>query len=353
MSATAEQYAENSDGAMSAQDQADQDSLHILPLRILPLETEGLKRARLIKNVRLDSVVELFREADTGSGQVEVAGLGSIFNWPEDQQHPDEAMVATVCRLHSYDVYTLRIQLRKLGIDVENVEDLKLSKEKSVELMGCMKTFTMPLIQQIYGDTAADITDVGELVAMFASPDKAEALKNLKLMASKLQIGLSDVPKFLEDYGDVFMSLAFYRNCLDELIPTVMLFEEAMDELKENHQLRSDRRLMKSVDFIGSQLSDVTASITGRFESFDRHSEALWENITAESFAKIKTLIQSHHVTVGGVLCGLSVKLNNWQEKVGNSSGLVKRADFIMSDMLQGIERIAAIEATAPKITDL
>jgi hypothetical protein len=243
--------------------------------------------------------------------------------------------------------------LRKLGIDVENFDALKLSKEKSAELMGYMKTFTMPLIQQIYGDTDADINDVGQLIGMFASPDKDDALKNLKLMASKLQIGLADVPKFLEDYGDVFMSLAYYRNCLDELIPTVMEFEEAMDELKDNHQLRSDRRLMKTVEFIREQLSDVTASITGRFESFDRHSEAMWENITAASFAKIKNLIQSHHVTVGGVLCGLSVKLNTWQDKIGSKGGLVKRADFITSDMMQGIERIAAIEATAPKITDL
>lgn len=332
-------------------EELDQDALHILPLGILPVETPGLKRARLIKNARLDSMVELFREADTGSGQVHPAKMAPVFNWPTDETHQDETLVTVVSNLHSYDVYTLRIQLRKLGIDVEDFDQLKLSPEKSEELAGYMTTFTLPLIKQIYGETSSDIKDVGELIGMFSSPDKGEALKNLKLMAQQLKIELTDVPKFLEDYGDVFMSLAYYKNCLDNLIPRVMAYQEATDELKENHQMKSDRRLMKNIQFIGDHLSDVTASITGRFESFDKHSEALWENITAESFAKVKTMIQSHHVTVGGVLCGLSVKMNSWQDSFGKGGGLVAKGDFIASEMLQGIERIAAIENSAPKMT--
>ncbi|MDA0664514.1 MAG: hypothetical protein O3B08_16995 [Proteobacteria bacterium] len=46
----------------------DMDSLHILPLNQLPLKTPSLKRARLVKNVRLDSVIELFSDKDSGSG---------------------------------------------------------------------------------------------------------------------------------------------------------------------------------------------------------------------------------------------------------------------------------------------
>ena len=116
--------------------------------------------------------------------------------------------------------------------------------------------------------------------------------------------------------------------------------------------MKSDRRLMKSLEFIGDALSDVTASITGRFESFDQHSQALWEDITAESFAKVKNMIQSHHVTVGSVLCGLSVKMNSWHEPFGKGGGLVAKGDFISSEMMQGIEKIVAIEKSAPKIID-
>ncbi len=42
----------------------ERDALHILPLEFLPIQTPGLKRARMIKNARLMSVVELFKDAD-------------------------------------------------------------------------------------------------------------------------------------------------------------------------------------------------------------------------------------------------------------------------------------------------
>ncbi len=337
---------------LTAEEEQDIDSLYVLPLHMIPLETPGLKRARMIKNVRLDSVIELFRDAETGSGQIEIPELGAAFNWPADAQHPDELVLSSLSRLHSYDVYTLRIQLRKLGIDVDNSSTLALSPTKRAQLTVYMKSFTMPLIRQIYGDTDSVIKDVSELIAMFASPDKGDALKNLKIMAEKLKIELTEVPKFLEDYGDVFLSLAYYKDCLDELIPQVMLYSEATEELKDNMQMRSDKRLMNSIDSINGQLTDITTSITGRFESFERHSESMWDNITAESFAKIKKMIHSHHVTVGGVLCGLSVKMNSWSEKFANGGGIVRRGDFVMSDMMQGMDRISQIEASAPKMSD-
>jgi hypothetical protein len=53
----------------------DRDSLHILPLNILPLDTPSLNRAKLIKNVRLDSVIEMFTDEDTGSGQIDIEDL--------------------------------------------------------------------------------------------------------------------------------------------------------------------------------------------------------------------------------------------------------------------------------------
>ena len=109
----------------------------------------------------------------------------------------------------------MRIQLRKLGIGVDDFDKLKLSKEKSEELTGYMMDFTMPLIKQICGEARMDIKDVSQLIAMFSTPDKEEALKNLKHMAGQLKIDLAAVSKFLEDYDNVFLSLAYYRICLD------------------------------------------------------------------------------------------------------------------------------------------
>lgn len=329
-----------------AQTESDMDSMHILPLSIIPLETPSLKRARLIKNIRLESVVELFNAADTGSGQIPVAELGLAMDWSKDEEHPDEAILNALSNLHSYDVYSLRIQLRKLNITCEDPNALKLSDSKHGELMRFMNDFTQPLLRQIYDTGDSGVQSMDQLISQFSSPNQEEALRNLKLMADKLQIKLQEVPQFLEKYADIYLSIAYGRDCLDTLIPRIVAYGEAMQEFRDNYELSKDKRLMRSIDFINGTLSDVTASVVGRFESFDRASETMWDNITTDSFAKVKKMVRGHHVLVGTILCSLNVKMNGWQEVVAAGSGLLRRADFVRSDMMQGMEKISKIEQT-------
>ena len=340
--------------AERAQFETDMDSLHILPLSIIPFETPGMKRARLIKNVRLDSVVEMFKDDSAGSGQVKVDDVGKMFGWPDTgEPHRDFITLKRLAGLPSYDVYTLRVELRNLGIAVNDHAHLKLSKKKNEELTEYMRDFTRPLIQQVYADSDTSITDVGQIIDMFKNPDKGQAMENLKRLARSLNVSLPEIPRFLEDYGDIFLSLAYFKNCLDTIVPSIMDFIESMEELRRNFQLKHDRNLIDTSLFIESTLNNVTASITGRFESFHRHSSAMWESINAESFSRVKRLISAHHTTVGGVLCGLAVKMTMWNERFGNGRGGPQtRADFVLSEMRHGIDKIVKVEASAPKISD-
>ena len=332
----------------------EKDSLYILPLSIIPLETPSLKRARILKDARLEGVVELFHDEDTGSGRLDPSQLNQVFEWPKDPVHPDLATITALSGLHSYDVFSLRIELRRLNIRVNDHSDLRLSEEKNRELTKYMADFTRPLIQQVYGNTEAQINDVNDLIAMFSKPDKEEALNSLKLMADKLGVQIEDVPEFLEDYGDIFLSLAYFKEQLDEIVPLIIDFTTILGELKLNYQLRQNRYFVSTCDDIQKSFNDLTSSITGRFESFDRHSQNLWENITAESFRKVKELITAHHTTIGGVLCGLKVKMNAWNERFGKGQGgPMQRSDFIMSEIKQGTDVILRIEGEAPKVAAL
>ncbi len=53
-------------------------------------------------------------------------------------------------------------------------------------------------------------------------------------------------------------------------------------------------------------------AITGRFESFDRSTKDLWEQVSADRFRKVETLIRSYHTTIGRDLCALTVKMEAW-----------------------------------------
>ena len=335
------------------QDLIARDSLRILPLSAIPLETAALRRASLIKNVYLESVIEFFRDAVTGSGQIMPDELPIHLGWDPDEDHPDLTTIRALARINSYDVYSLRIELRRLGIGVNDHAQLTLSDNKNKELAKYMKTFTGPLISQVFGNANPDIEDFDQLVNMFKAPNKAEALKNLKLLAEKLQIDLMDVPRFLEDYGDTFLSLAYFKECMDDVVPKVMDFLENVEDLRGNYQLKNTPGFISACNDIEPRLNGIITSITGRFESFDQHTKYLWNNISAESFQRVRRLITEHHATIGGVLCGLSVKMDAWDEKFGRTekgSVVVRRADFVMGDMRRGIDKIEAIEKSAPQL---
>lgn len=332
------------------------DSLHILPLRIIPFQNPVLKSANLIKNSRLETVIELFRHAEGASGQVAVNDIWGVLGVdPEASEiRHDRSMLHKLSGLYSYDVYTLRMALRAFGIEIADNKALRLSPEKSAELGDYMSKFTRPLLAQVYSGMAVEITDLDQLLNMFRMPDRGNALRNLQIMAERLHIQIGDIPKFLEDYGDIFLSLAYFRECLDTLIPQVTGLLEDLGEMRKNMQIAADRNIMKTCTFMEERLTDIMTSITGRFENFHQNSSDMWENVTAESFRAVREMVASHHMTLGGVLCGLSVKMSIWEEKFGGGrGGLVQRAEFIMSEMRSGIDTIAAIEKSAPSVVSI
>lgn len=334
----------------------DRDSLHILPLSLVPLQTSALAGARMIKNVRLESVVELFGDPSTGSGQVDIEDLPRAFGWSESAVHPDLAVLRKLALLPSFDMYSLRILLREHGIRINDCTALRLSKRKNAELTTYMTRFTRPLILHVYGASGdRSIHSFEDLVALFRDPDVEKALGKLKIMAARLEIRIGQVPKFLEDYGDIFLSLSYYRQALDGIEPTVASFGHVVGQIREHWQLRKDQNLMKTLAMMQEVLQTVMARLKDRFARFDRSTADLWSNISATRFRKVQDLITSYHTTIGGILCALTVKMDAWNRMFPSSEagGPMKRADFIFTEMRPGFDRILTIEQMAPRLPDL
>ena len=179
--------------------------------------------------------------------------------------------------------------------------------------------------------------------------------ERLTRMATKLGIEIAAIPNFLEDYADIFMSLSYYRQCLDEILPTIQGFLDCTHDIRTNHQLRQDANLMSTLDFIEQMINSLTANVSGQLESFERSTNDMWADLTAERFRKIETLIKSYHTSIGGVLCVLSVKMNAWIRLFPSpaASGPMRRAEFIMSNMRQGFDRIRDVTDSAPMLSQL
>ena len=287
------------------------------------------------------SVVEIYKDANSRSGQIAPEALKAHFRWDSAEDFEDQRLLEQLALLNCYDIYSLRIEIRRAGIELTEVDALSLSEEKQAELTEYMRVFTSLLLAQVYGDSNADIKNFDQLIGMFANPDKGSAMRNLRKLAEKLDIEIMEVPSFLEEYAYIFLSLAYFKNTLDGLVPKILRFIEVMDELEGNYHMSRDPILMNVCGFLRERRNDVTASLAGRFESFDRHSKDMWNDLNGDSFRRVRKLIESHYTTVGGVLCGLLMKIDAWEREVGwKNTSPIKRAEFIATQMRSGINRI-------------
>lgn len=331
---------------------AQRDSLHILPLCMLPVQTPALRRACMVKNNRLENAIEMFNDKDAGSGQLYLRDLPDYFKEAgDDTLKPDLAMLRRLERMPSFDVYSCRISLRALEIEVNDEEYLKLSPEKMEQLNDRMKEFSRPLIMQVFGSESEAMGEEADLIGMLRNPDKSEALRRLNMLAEELEVPITEIPRFIEDYGDIFLSLAYFRDCLDRVVPVVDRFLDWLQELRETWMIKNDRPKDKLLGKVVADLSDISGSITGRFESFERKTQDFWSDVSAERFREVRRFITDHHITVGGVLCGITLKMDHWQERFSknNPGGPQARLEFIISEILPGLDSIRKLEERAAK----
>lgn len=332
---------------------ADRDALHVLPLATIPLETPALSRARLIKNSDLETVVELFTGAKTGSGQIDIESLSVEFGWKDIHEHPDLAILRKLALLPSFDVYSLRVLLRRHGIPINDHESLRLSEAKNRELTSYMTEFTRPLIAEVYGDDRVSLQNFEDLVDMFRNPDPQKAIARLKMLAERLRIGVDQVPQFLEDYADIFLSLSYYRESLDQLVPAIESFRFSLNDVRKHQQVANDAQIMDACRTVYEVLASSLGDVRSRLDYFSACTQNLWQDISAEAFQEVRTVITRSHTTIGGILCALTVKMDVWMRvfPFSEGGGVMRRVDFITNDMRRGIEKIRHVKAAAPPLT--
>jgi len=321
---------------------SDMDSMFVLPLALIPLQTPSLQKAKLIKNTRLKSVVEFFSGSGTGAGHVEVSALPKMLGWLEHEQHPDMAIINKLSLLPSYDVYSLRISLRELGVLITDSGELRLSSSKSEELNKYMASFTRPLMLQIYAGDMVDAASYEMTLQAFRAPDVQIVRQRLEQLANKLRIRIHELPGFLEDYGDVYLSIGYFRNCLERLTPYFTTLLNSLSDIQNHFQLKQNANLMRSCKAVEKVVLSCSAKLSGRMELFDKMVAEIWTDITPEKFREVREMIKREHVAFGAVLCGLTVKMNAFAAKFPEDSvgGPVQRGDFIATEIRQGLELI-------------
>lgn len=329
----------------------EKDALHILPLAIIPLKTPGMRRPRLIKNARFETVVELFRDTRAGSGQIDIAGMSDFFDSESPSFIEDRVIIEALAEAPSFDVYSLRLTLRSHNLKVDEAEHLRLSAKTQEKLTGYMRVFTRPLVQKVFGDDTRDVSSASQIIDMFREVDRDEALRRIRAISDALGLEVDQIPGFLEDYGDIFLSLSYFKRYLDQIRPDYEVLKAWMHEGIAQSHLRHNRDAMRACEVVTTNVDAAIRFVLSRFQAFDETSQEFWKDLSRERYGVLRQLIQSNHHTVGGILCGLSVKLERWHADFPSATGGPnKRLDWLQAEMVPGLEKIRALEKSAPKL---
>jgi hypothetical protein len=293
----------------------------------------------------LAGVLEVFASRETGSGQVPIERLPEFYGVRDPLNDPDMGIILKLGPLPSYDVYSLRRSLRGLGIEVNACSPLKLSDSMQHALMGYMGRFTGPLIRQVYGDADCQVQRFEDLVGLFRDPDPKRALAKLRVMAEKLGIPLEYIPKFIEDYSDIFLSLSYYQHCLDHLAPLLDAFTTGLADMRTYTKIKANAHLMGDIDRIEKTIAGLMNVLKRMFQDFAIRSRDMWDDLSAAKFRSVKEIVEGAQTTVGGVLCGLTVKLNAWHQRFPNprAGGPSAREEFLFSEFKPGLSGIVAV----------
>jgi hypothetical protein len=321
-----------------------QDAVDKLPLSIMPLSSSTLRSAHLVKNAQMETMLELHSDPLSGSLQIRPQDIAASFPVSQD----DQAIINKLATLNSYDVYSLRANLNRLGIKVDD-KALELSDALKGKLADYSIEFTRPLILRIFGDGNSDIADAKNLQKLFHDPDVARVRARLNRISEKTGMPVEEIPAFLQSYADLFLSCAYYEHGFANIGPDIDRFWLWLADVKTRREAIASPRALKSCRKVEEGLQFVVTSIRERPAEFKAGFERFWRDMNKKSFERLRRQVENNNVAMGAVLCGVTVKIRDWSKTFPDNTvgSPAARVRYVMEKLEPGLEKLKAMENDA------
>ena len=108
---------------------------------------------------------------------------------------------------------------------------------------------------------------------------------------------------------------------------------------------------MDACNVLESTVSKTMGNMNKLLDNFTVSAGQFWETMSKTSFEHVEESVKSQQTTLGGILCGLTVKLDAYKEKFPSpdTGGPIKRAEFIRQEMRTGIDELRKIGSKSAK----
>lgn len=318
-------------------------ALYCLPLAPFAFQQPALKKMRIVKSIRLDTVMEMFFSSHTGSGQVSIKGAAKALGLTAGH---DLALLKFLAEQPSFDEYSLRIQLRNSDFSLMAPERPAAQNQEADRILG---PFLSPLSQRLFNSDNTTLNFSRLLERLYKD---GASLQQVAQFTQHLGCDIQTIINFIEDYADIVLSLAYYRDCLEKMTPAIDDVLRSVRDLRASYQARHDKLLRATLDLVEAATNEMIAGVTGRIESFERSTCGAWSAMTADGLARIPGQFRDYQAMIGAIICALAVKMGRWMDLFPNAGGgsPARRISLIMSEMRQGMEHIHGLLGAAPAL---
>ncbi len=313
------------------------NSLHTLSLDTLPLMHPMLRKSRMVKNARFESVIELYRDKKSGSGQYYVDTVATMLGLSQ-RDGPDLGFLRNIALLPTFDIFSVRLLMRDIGMPVAVNEGMPPDISRSIDAQ--MRKFTIPLMRYVYGGESHTEADLSHLVLLFRDPDVKRAEEHLKRLAERLKIPVLQVPRFLEDYSDTFLAISLYQYTFFAIKPSVDQFLDSITQLKTHFQ--RSHVVLQALDRVHADFSHILKSTAKRLNASEQLANLLWgENVTVP-METLQPRIREFQFLLGHLLCGIAVKIAVWTAAFPTpQAGTPKRCvELITTDIVYALAQL-------------
>ncbi len=319
----------------------DQDAIHSLHATVLPIKSSHLKNAKLIKNVHLNTVVEL---ESTETGAIESVPFDEISAHlhTDEEADSDIAVLSEFSILPSFDCYTLGSDLARLNVTILKNLNFQLSNAKIRELSSFMGRVTVPLVKFLYGDESGKVKHSQSLAELVKDSDDEKVRNKLEGLASGLRVSLSKLPTYIEKFGEFYLSLAFFEGLFIENRPKLEQMLMWIDDAAEHPHTRNNPESQKAFSIAKGRVQYLKENLEQRFKYLNSITQVKWDRPNFTEFEEMQKAIGSQHIYLASGLCAVAVKVSEWERQFPNAGGVAEQClEFVLVDLIPGLDNLA------------
>tara|TARA_Y100000746_G_scaffold201197_1_gene186005 strand:- start:405 stop:1118 length:714 start_codon:yes stop_codon:yes gene_type:complete len=228
-----------------------------------------------------------------------------------------------------------------MKISLLNDQILKLSDERVGTLFDLMSRITRPLIQYLYTDDNLRIKDTSGLLSLIQNTEPLKVKDRLDMVASNLEISLNELPNYLQEFGELFLSVSYFESTFREFNPKLDQFLLWAEDGVKNSNLRNDPNAQRELTQTEQKFRELKENLEARFRLLGNITQIDWQDLGASDFKKIQREILSQQANLAIGLCGLAVKMIEWEYQFPSAGGSPQQClEFLSAEANTGLDNL-------------